>query len=231
MKRYILTFAMLGTFFGGMVSAQDRPVVLELFTSQGCSSCPPADELLHKLAKEDDIIALSLHVDYWDYIGWKDSFADPAYTQRQRSYAQRQRERMVYTPQIMVNGVEHVVGNRSERVIAALEKHRQSPPVVALAASRQGENVIIDLSKAAKPGDFIVHLVTYKPSRQVAIKRGENAGRTISYTNVVTSWRSLERWNGRKDKSIVVSATNNDQMVVIVQKRNFGEIVGSVRVN
>jgi hypothetical protein len=92
--------------------AQDRPVLVELFTSQGCSSCPPADALLHKLARRDDVVALALHVDYWDYIGWKDTFAKAAHSARQRAYAREAGRRMVYTPQMIINGADHVVIGR-----------------------------------------------------------------------------------------------------------------------
>ena len=231
MTRIGMMIAALWVGLAGMAAAQNRPVVVELFTSQGCSSCPPADALLHELAKDPDVIALSLHVDYWDYIGWKDSFGDPAYTERQRSYARAQRERMVYTPQVMLNGVEHVVGNRSDKVRAALGNHRKAPEILKASATRQGSEILIDLDPATKTGNYIVHLVSFRPNSAVKIKRGENAGREISYANVVTSWRSLEKWDGRNAKSISASVSGSDKFVVIVQHEQYGEIIGSARVN
>ena len=99
-------FCLVCTLWPFLVSAQERPVVVELFTSQGCSSCPPVDAYLHELAKQPNVIAIALHVDYWDYIGWEDSFADPAFTKRQRKYAHVQNERVIYTPQLMINGIK-----------------------------------------------------------------------------------------------------------------------------
>lgn len=210
--------------------AQDRPVVVELFTSQGCSSCPPADAFLHELAKRSDVIALALHVDYWDYIGWKDSFADPAYTQRQRGYARVQGERVVYTPQMMINGVEHAVGNRKREVSALVAKYANEAPVVAVSANLSGGTVLITLSDSRTSGDFNVHLVSYAPSSTVNIKRGENAGRTISYANVVTNWQTIGRWNGRGQKQLREAVPANVNHVVLVQKRGHREIIGAVRV-
>lgn len=112
MRRFLTALVVAGV--GTMAAAQSStsPVVVELYTSQGCSSCPSADRVLEKLAGRDDILPLSLHVDYWDYIGWADTFADPAYTQRQKVYARNMGERMIYTPQMVINGGAHVVGNR-----------------------------------------------------------------------------------------------------------------------
>ena len=106
-----------------LARAQGSPVVVELFTSQGCSSCPPADALLRKLAEEEDVIALALHVDYWDYLGWKDSFATPKFTARQRAYAKKARSRSIYTPQMVVQGEDRVVGNDAEMVLARISEH------------------------------------------------------------------------------------------------------------
>ncbi len=226
--------ALLISIFGFSVplvaAAQTRPVVVELFTSQGCSSCPPADAMLHELAKQEDVIALALHVDYWDYIGWKDSFADPAFTKRQRAYARVQGERMVYTPQMMINGRQHVVGNHRGKVNKALQAHAAQPVVLDISASRQGRSVTIQLGQSSAPAEYVVHLVAFLPKAKVAIERGENAGKTLTYANVVTKWRSLERWNGRKAREMKTQINSDDQLVVLVQKRNFGEIVAAARV-
>ena len=103
------------------------PVVVELFTSQGCSSCPPADKLMHELAKRDDVIALALHVDYWDYIGWKDVFAQPEFTARQRAYARLGNRKMIYTPQMVINGRDHVVGSNPKDTNALISSHKKLP--------------------------------------------------------------------------------------------------------
>jgi len=221
---------MVGLASASQLVAQDRPVVVELFTSQGCSSCPPADAILHDLAQDKNVIALALHVDYWDYIGWKDSFANPAFTKRQRKYAAHQRERMVYTPQMMFNGVEHVVGNRKSNVSDALKRHKTKAPEVEVAAQKNGNAVAIKLKPLDTTGDFTVYLVTYKAKSTVNIERGENAGRKISYANVVTAWDRVGRWNGRNNKTITAKGVGSAPMVVLIQSKDIGEIVGSAHV-
>ncbi len=221
----------MGLAAASQAAAQDRPVVVELFTSQGCSSCPPADAILHDLASDPNVIALALHVDYWDYIGWKDSFANPAFTKRQRRYASQQSERMVYTPQMMFNGIEHVVGNRKSNVREALKRHKTLAPVVDVAAQKKGNSVSIRLAPLSKTGDFTVFLVSYRAQSTVDIKRGENAGRKISYANVVTGWQKVGRWNGRSGKTITANGVPSQPMAVLVQNGDVGEIVGSAHVN
>ncbi len=227
--RRILTSLALACGIALPAAAQDRPVVVELFTSQGCSSCPPADALLHDLAKDPNIVALALHVDYWDYIGWKDSFASPEYTERQRNYARVQSERMVYTPQMMINGIEHVVGNRAGAVKAAIERHSRSQTVGALDAELDGRQLTINVADASVDGPFIIHLVSYAPSSRVDIRRGENAGRTIDYANVVTDWRSIAEWSGASAREFNVTITSLPA-VVLLQRKGYGEIFDAVRI-
>ena len=159
--------------------AVDRPVVVELFTSQGCSSCPPADKFLHKLAAHEDVIALALHVDYWDYIGWTDSFADPAYTKRQRAYAKTAGERVVYTPQMIINGADGVVGNRPMDVVDVIDRHRRLPQTVALSLTRDGGDVVIEAEAvAAVDGPLTVQVLRYRPESTVEISAARmRAGR------------------------------------------------------
>lgn len=213
-----------------VANAQERPVVVELFTSQGCSSCPPADAYLHDLAKQPNIFALALHVDYWDYIGWKDSFASPEFTERQRNYARVQQERVVYTPQMMINGVKHLVGTRKSEVANQIKRHSNQSEIVTIQAVAQNGDVRIDL-EGKTAGDYVVHLIAYAPLSTVSILRGENAGRTIDYANVVKDWRSLATWNGKSRKSLTVKDGGFEDMIVIVQKKNYGEIVGAAFVN
>lgn len=129
MTRLISLIALYWLTIGSVVAAQDNPVVVELYTSQGCSSCPPADEYFHKsLAHRDDLIALSLHVDYWDYLGWKDHLASPEYSKRQRNYARAAGHRSVYTPQMIIGGVDHVVGNHPSEVKDKIADHKKRNP-------------------------------------------------------------------------------------------------------
>ena len=157
--------------------AQAGPVVVELFTSQGCSSCPPADAILHKLAQRDDVLPLAFHVDYWDYIGWKDRFADPAHTRRQKAYAAAAGRNMIYTPQMIVMGQEDIVGADAMAVMELVAKHRQDAPAVKISLRRSGDELEISLQPAAggSGGPYRLQLIRYAPLKSVDITRGELA--------------------------------------------------------
>jgi len=208
---------------------QDNPVLVELYTSQGCSSCPPADKLLGQLAARDDVIALALHVDYWDYIGWKDSFANSAHAKRQRAYAAKGGRRSVYTPQMIVDGTDHVVGNRPMDVADIIQRHRAQENFVDLQITRQGNQVSIDAQATGRVGKTSIYLVRYSPFETVAIKRGENAGRTLMYYNVVTSWDRIDGWNGSDRYSGSVTVSGDAPVVVIVQDGYHGSVLASAR--
>lgn len=239
MRRYTgWLFALILTFTGfAETTAQAQsgqavpaPVVVELFTSQGCSSCPPADDyFLKHLAQRDDVIALALHVDYWDYIGWKDKFADPAFTKRQKSYAKASGHRSVYTPQMIVAGKDHVIGNHPKEVSALLRQHQAAPSPVQVSLRRNGQNVTIVAQSKQPVGQMTVQLVRYVENESVAISRGENAGKTVNYANIVNSWRIVGHWNGVGSASFNASAPGNMPVVAIVQKRGFGPIVAAAR--
>ncbi len=212
-----------------LAAAGEDAVVVELYTSQGCSSCPPADELLGKIAKMDGVIAMSLHVDYWDYIGWKDEFADPAYTKRQKLYAHAAGAKSVYTPQMIVGGVDHLVGYKPMDLASTIQKHKAVSNQVAITAEHSGGWIRISAqSESEMP--MVVHLVGISAKDVVKIKRGENAGRTITYHNTVREWVTLREWNGRRKLSLRHKVPHGDQAVVIVQKAGHGPIVGAVRV-
>lgn len=220
MMRGTLAMLAMGLFGVGTAPLRADPVVVELFTSQGCSSCPPADAYLAELAKRDDVIALSLHVDYWDYIGWKDSFASPHFTARQKAYARVAQERSVYTPQMVVNGRERVVGNHPRDVGLLIRQHGAQPDVIDLNLTRAGDTVMIK----AKPlqriaGPVMVQLVQFAPMEKVRIKRGENAGRVIEYANVVTDWQRVGEWDGKAPLAlpVTVTARGGGSVAVILQ--------------
>ncbi|KRS12654.1 hypothetical protein XM53_10315 [Roseovarius atlanticus] len=220
-------------FFAAPVVAQDaeRPVVVELFTSQGCSSCPAADKFFHKLAGHEGVIALSLHVDYWDYIGWKDSFASPAHTKRQRAYAKAADRRVVYTPQMVINGKDDVVGNRPMDVVDVIDRHRRLPRTVALELSRQGESVLVEAESLKQmDGPLTVQLVRFRPESTVHIKRGENAGRTISYANVVTEMRSLGDWDGSAPLRVTAEAGGDAPVAVLLQNKGGAGLIEAAAV-
>ncbi len=218
--------------FATIVQAEEHKVVIELYTSQGCSSCPPADAYLAELAKRDDVIALALHVDYWDYIGWKDNFADPFYTQRQYSYARAAGKKMVYTPQMVIGGVDHVVGSKPNAVRQHISDHRAKRQTVELRAERREGQITVWANPAVRlNGSFVVELVSYSPEQTVDIKRGENAGRQISYINIVDDISTVGRWDGRSPLVISTPAPSTGPMVAIVQNVNAGPIVAAVQIN
>jgi len=211
------------------LQAQDRPVVIELFTSQGCSSCPPADEFMQQLAARHDVIALSLHVDYWDYIGWADIFAKPEYTARQRGYAKSGGRRMIYTPQMIINGTDHVVGNRPRDVTELIEKHRSDADDIVLKATRDGSALRITArTDVARDMPMLVQLLRYRPEATVAIERGENAGKLLEYSNIVTEMTQLTVWDSSEPLAIDTQVSGDEPLVVLLQYPDFGTIEAAV---
>jgi len=217
----------------GAVAAQEtqvgtRPVVVELYTSQGCSSCPPADEILAAMAADPSIIALALHVDYWDYLGWKDDFASPQFTSRQKAYAKAIGDRMIYTPQMIVGGVDRIVGSRPAEILEAVRTHAALPVTVRLTARRDGDTLHIR-AEAVEPQNrpLRIDLVRYLPSEKVAIERGENAGVTMTYTNIVTNWDHLADWTGAEPLELEVPLGGGAPVVVLVQSEGPAEIVAA----
>jgi len=227
----MMAAALLALGLGQAVKAGDNPVVVELYTSQGCSSCPPADAILHDLGKDRDIIALALHVDYWDYIGWKDEFADPAFTQRQRNYARAAQARTIYTPQMVIGGVDHVIGNRPAEVAATVSAHKELKDVANIDVNRRGRDITVTLtSEGNLRGPMVVQLVEYEPRQTVSIKRGENAGRTLDYANVVTRWETVGKWNGQFRKRVTATLSSERPAAVILQRDGHRAIVAAAHV-
>lgn len=228
-SRVIAGIVAIWTAFGGAAWAEG-PVVVELFTSQGCSSCPPADKILGELAQRDDVVALALHVDYWDYIGWKDSFANPAFTKRQRAYAHAAGGRTIYTPQMIVGGEDHVIGTKPMELADRINEHREAPNPVDVSIDRNGDVVSITArSQRRVPSDLIVQLVTYSPKETVQVRRGENAGRTLNYHNVVRDWTRVGAWNGEGEYRAKVRVPGGLSVAVLVQRANAGPIVGAAK--
>lgn len=226
MKLTFTALLLLG-FTAGMAFGQDanRPAVVELYTSQGCSSCPPADELLASLAQRDDVIALALHVDYWDYIGWTDTFGSPIFTDRQHAYAWFAQEKMVYTPQMVVNGgKEKIVGDDAAALAQRLTATGgHDGPHLEL--SREGATLRIRAkATGALAETALIELVRYIPSAAVDIERGENAGQRIIYTNIVTSWKTVGEWDGITPLDIEVGASGDLPAVVLIQEKGPGTI-------
>ncbi|MGX0976577.1 hypothetical protein ACSSVY_002297 [Roseovarius sp. MBR-51] len=205
---------------------RDRPVVVELFTSQGCASCPPADAFFLELVAREDVVALSLHVDYWDYIGWTDSFGSPDNSARQRGYAKTAERKMVYTPQMIINGEDHVVGTRLKDVSDLIEKHRaQATNGIDVDVTRNENRVQIRATAdPARAMPLMVQLVRYIPKETVAIERGENAGQTITYANIVTEMTPLTVWDSREPLELDVELAREDNAVVLLQYMDHGTI-------
>ncbi|MCR8825701.1 DUF1223 domain-containing protein [Pseudosulfitobacter koreensis] len=220
----VMTAALLSVASPG---AADQPVVVELFTSQGCSSCPPADKIFAELAHRDDVIALALHVDYWDYIGWKDEFAVPAYAERQRGYAIAADRRSVYTPQMVVNGLTDIVGARPMQLSEAIAQHAALPSLVALDVARDGDALKISARNQGATGGMVVQLVRYEPKRETKITRGENAGLTLEYANIAHDWQVLGTWDGKSDLEMTAHVTGDAPVVVLIQKEAHGAILAA----
>lgn len=205
-------------------SAQAEPrAVIELFTSQGCSSCPAADRLLGELTADPSLVPVSVPVDYWDYLGWKDTLADPRNAARQKAYAHARGDGQVYTPQVVVNGILHALGSDRGAIEAAIAKSRKTGamsllPTLTLAEGRL--NVAVPDLVDAHTGAEVWLLGLFK-SATIAIGRGENKGRTITYHNVVRRWIKLGDWTGKANSwSIPVQTLkgeNVDEAAVVVQ--------------
>jgi hypothetical protein len=167
-------------------AGRHSPVVVELFTSQGCSACPPADAMMEDLAAREDVIALSLHVDYWNYLGWEDTFSQAAFTERQYGYGRAAGSTVVYTPQLIVGGQDRVMGARAMELADRIAAHRAAPDPVALeVAAGDGASAFVIRARWVDPApapQMVVQVVAYSPQEVVEISRGENAGRVAEYT-------------------------------------------------
>ena len=212
------------------LAAQERLTVVELFTSQGCPSCPPADALLGELSSRSDILPLSEHVDYWDYLGWKDPFASSENTRRQRAYARRFGLSYVYTPQIVVHGNGQVAGADRDGVLRLIGQAKELP-VIAIEVNRSPNGEIIArLQRTALPSPVDVWLVRFDPERTTAIEHGENVGRRLQNYNVVRGFTRLAMWNGEAISYTVPALPGpNGMSALLLQQGEGGRIVGTAR--
>lgn len=186
-----------------------------------------------ELAGREDVIAVALHVDYWDYIGWADSFAAPEFGERQKNYARTWAHKSVYTPQMVVNGVDQVEGFRSMRVAELIQQHHDAARRVSISLTR-GENGMLYLRLDADPPltrGTVIDLVRYVPRSTVQIEAGENAGHTTTYHNVVTQWTSVGEWDGQVAVEMAFRAEGDDLSAVVVQERGFGAVLAAARPN
>lgn len=217
------------------VSAADTPVVVELFTSQGCSSCPPADKVLADLAQREDVIALSWAVDYWDYLGWKDIFASRAHTLRQRAYNESFGRQIVYTPQMVVDGETQLIGSRRNEAMEAIKKHKdEGASKVDVKINKDADGHLkVSLSDADMAEEAIVRLVWFDNKKVVDVGRGENRGRQLSYSNIVRGSQVLGRFSGQATAFELrledAMAMGCDGVVVIVQRDPAGPVLGAAK--
>jgi len=217
----------------------DPRAVVELFTSQGCSSCPAADKLLGELAKDPNVIALSLPIDYWDYLGWKDTLADSRFTARQKAYSRARGDRDVYTPQVVVNGAAQAIGSDRARIEGAIDATRKSEGVMSVPVSMSLSGKQINVSVAASgrtsgPRRGEVWICSVSRAVPISIGRGENRGREITYHNVVRNQLKVGDWNGSAGSWSVplenISREGVDAAVVYVQdgsRDNPGAMLGA----
>jgi len=215
-----------------------HPVVVELFTSQGCNDCPPADRLLTEIAQHRNVIALSLPITYWDMLGWKDTFATEANTQRQKAYAHAMNHSGIYTPQMIVDGIQDVVGSQRDKVLAAIDSRGEADEAganvpIAIATSDERIEIAIAGSAAQARGDVRVWLMQTRSQARVDVEDGENRGRTLSYVNLVRRIKEVGHWNGGPmiiDLPIALREDDRDGLVVILQSKGYGQIIGAAMV-
>jgi len=212
-------------------TAGGNVVVVELYTSQGCNSCPPADAALAEISKRDDVIALSLHVDYWDYIGWRDTFAQRQFGQRQAAYRDAWHKSVVYTPQMVVQGGHEVEGSRPRNLAATITAAQETDPPIKVTVERQGGMLKCRIEPGPKPVAGTIWIAKYTKSATVEITRGENAGRNITYANVVTSLNRIGSWAGSEPDEVAMPQPEPGEGVAIwIQDGEGGPILAAAKI-
>ncbi|MEM9068736.1 MAG: DUF1223 domain-containing protein [Myxococcota bacterium] len=236
--RRVLPFLALLAFLPPSLRAQSSSgfAVVELFTSQGCSSCPPADEVLSAIdtaARRSGraVIPLSFHVDYWNYIGWRDTFSDGRFSQRQREYAFSLAERSVYTPQAVINGRTHIVGSRRQDLERKIQEALEREPThsIQLRVQRSGDMLTVSHRLEGSPRNIEVHLALVERGLIENIRRGENRRRRLRYDNVVRNWRPGLGATGETMIPLRDVRAANASVVALAQHRRRRHIVGASR--
>jgi hypothetical protein len=210
---------------GTTTPAASRPAVIELYTSQGCSSCPPADALLGELASRSDVIALAFHVDYWDSLGWRDRFELPLAAQRQQRYVEALGLSSAFTPQLVLDGRRSFVGSDRQSITSALRATQEG---MAVSAHVDDRTLIIELGSGAQ-GPFDVCVAAYLPRADSHIDRGENSGKTLTEFNIVRAYLPAGTWHGapvRFEVPLASLPADASQAAVLVQRQGQGEMAG-----
>jgi len=242
--KHVLLAAALFVASGALAAGEKPLTVVELFTSQGCSSCPPADALIGELAERDDILALSHHVDYWDYLGWEDTLAQPVNTERQRAYARGLGLQYVYTPQVVIQGAYQATGSHRQAVLDKISRAQPNNPVPVTIARDGEDKIVISIGAGGGAGagadvnagkqDAAVWLAMFDREHSASVGGGENRGRVARTFNAVRSFRRVGTWNG-ETMTIVLPAPSPaapgepDACAVIVQAGDSGPIFGAAR--
>ena len=224
MNKSVTLMAALFLALGTLPSAAgERPILVELFTSEGCSSCPPADALLTELAGRPEILALSFHVDYWDKLGWKDPFSSPAATARQQRYTGLLGLATAYTPQIVVDGQWQAVGSSRAEVERAIGAARRSREAVPVALAVEPGRVKIEIGSGGAPGSVL--LIGFDRRQVSAVARGENSGRTLAHADVVSSIEEVGQYDGRALTLEAPVRLPAERVAAILQARD-GRVLG-----
>lgn len=234
-KKFAFATGLALLFSAATTSVQaGSPVVVELFTSQGCSSCPPADKVLTELLEQDDVIALSWSVDYWDYLGWKDTHASAANTMRQRAYNDYFGRRIIYTPQMVLDGKAHMVGSNRSQVMRAVDNYRSNDTKTNVRIERDAQGHFkAHVDEAQLNEGAIVRMVWFDDEKTVDIGRGENSGRELTYHNVVRGSQVIGEYDGSAasfDLPMMDAISMDcDAVVILVQADPAGPIIGAAQ--
>ena len=228
LSRLVLSLVLIAGFSPAASLAAERPVVVELFTSQGCNSCPPANAFLNEMSKQRrDVLALAFHVTYWDRLGWKDPFSMEAATRRQDVYGRRFGDGS-YTPEMVVDGAASMVGSARGEVNSAIENaKRNSRTAAPVSVTKNGEQVSIEVGAGNGSGNIL--LIGFDHEHTTAVGRGENSGRTLVEANVVRSIRSVGQWSGTVMR--ISERFPEGQDVAVVLEAPDGRIIGASRLN
>ncbi len=230
MKKLLQTVIPLCALLAAAPAAEagDNVVLIELFTSQGCSSCPPADANMAQYAARDDVLALSMHVDYWDYLGWRDTFAKPEHTKRQYAYRDLMGKRVIYTPQMIVHGMRDVPGYHTNLIDAAITEAGESTSDARIAMHQDGGMLRASIAAGGLKNPSTIWMVSFSREETVSIQRGENAGQDITYHNVVHKMMRLGPWQGEANRDIdIPQPAANEGVAIWVQDDLTGHIMAA----
>jgi hypothetical protein len=232
-----VSLAVAGTAAAGDAMGS-QPVLVELYTSQGCSDCPPADEILADLSRRSDVIALSFPITYWDMLGWKDTLATASNTDRQKAYAEALGRASTYTPQMIVNGVEDVVGNKRHRILSAVTRHyalRRGAEPISFNASYDAQNLTIDVSgmvpqNVTEGSPATIWVMRVLANASVAVEEGENKNQMLVYTNIVRDIRQAGTWSGGDTSltlPITLDSSRYDGIAIVMQSGEYGQVLAA----